>query len=433
MKIKIFALFIVLWLALPIIVLAQDVGNTSATTVCWDEPSCTGIGGVWKKNGSTLRLVGRKYENKPCAGNTGLCLSRNPDINLQVALPAVGDTVNKVKDFAQYLTIFYKFFVAMIAVMSVVMIMWGGFKLIYRGGSAPAVTDAKETIFGAIAALVIALLSYSLLNLVNPVLVTFPDFELPLIRQESFGNWCPGTDQSGAPTQIACGADGKHAISGARCMGSYCPFGTGICMYEEALDLKPKCSQYLASGSVVWSGNAYVDFVRLGVVCTNDTYHRLEKTVQVGPGKTNKFAQDIDEGAYIYKVGWHATVAEMQTAANEACSGHNVRGYIIEVEVNDDKGWASTNDDDFAVGRDCKPLSSVGPDEIDWDTISIAKLWFLDEFPIASPGVYASRCGGMLGSPACESNADCSGGLTCDTYPLPSCDLKINRGEYPDR
>src|SRR6185436_880170 len=101
----------------------------------------------------------------------------------------------------------YKFFVAMIAVMAVVMIMWGGFKLIYRGGSAPAVTDAKETIFGAIAALVIALVSYNLLSLVNPQLVEFQDLRLPLIKTQTFGNWCPRTITNNNAL-VPCGVDG---------------------------------------------------------------------------------------------------------------------------------------------------------------------------------------------------------------------------------
>lgn len=76
-----------------------------------------------------------------------------------------GDTLNN------YFAVFYKFFISALAVIAVVMVMWGGFKRIMAAGSAEKIKDANDAIFSAISGLVLALVSYSLLQLINPELV----------------------------------------------------------------------------------------------------------------------------------------------------------------------------------------------------------------------------------------------------------------------
>ncbi len=99
-----------------------------------------------------------------------------------------GDTL------AQYLADFYKFFISAIAVMAVVMVMWGGFKRLYAAGSPDKIKDANDTIVNAISGLVIALLSYTLLNLVNPKLTEFKTLEIYTVGREEFSlnpEWNP--------------------------------------------------------------------------------------------------------------------------------------------------------------------------------------------------------------------------------------------------
>lgn len=86
---------------------------------------------------------------------------------------------------AQYFAVFYRFFVAALAVIAIVMVMWGGFKRIMAAGSPEAVKSANETILGAITGVVIALLSYSLLSLVNPALVQLKPLVIEPIKKES--------------------------------------------------------------------------------------------------------------------------------------------------------------------------------------------------------------------------------------------------------
>ena len=89
------------------------------------------------------------------------------------------DTIN------QYLAVFYRFFIAGLAVIAVVMTMWGGFKRIMAAGSAERIKDANDTIFSALSGLILALVSYSLLQLINPKLVSLQPLQIEGIKKEA--------------------------------------------------------------------------------------------------------------------------------------------------------------------------------------------------------------------------------------------------------
>lgn len=57
-----------------------------------------------------------------------------------------------------------------VGIVSVVMLVWGGIRYITSGGDSKKVTDAKNTILYAVVGLIIALLSYSIVNFVISVL-----------------------------------------------------------------------------------------------------------------------------------------------------------------------------------------------------------------------------------------------------------------------
>ena len=58
------------------------------------------------------------------------------------------------------------FILAAIGIVSVIMLIYGGFRYIVSGGDAKKVTDAKNTILYAIIGLVIALLAYAIVNFI---------------------------------------------------------------------------------------------------------------------------------------------------------------------------------------------------------------------------------------------------------------------------
>ena len=55
---------------------------------------------------------------------------------------------------------------AIVGIISVIMLIWGGLRYVISGGDSKKVTDAKNTILYAIIGLIIAVLSYAIVNFV---------------------------------------------------------------------------------------------------------------------------------------------------------------------------------------------------------------------------------------------------------------------------
>lgn len=73
---------------------------------------------------------------------------------------------------------FYQFGVGAVAILAVVVMMWGGLMWTMSGGNVSRIETAKEWIYGSVLGLVIALSSFLLLNTINPQL-TFLKLGLP--------------------------------------------------------------------------------------------------------------------------------------------------------------------------------------------------------------------------------------------------------------
>ncbi|MFW0862088.1 MAG: pilin [Candidatus Komeilibacteria bacterium] len=79
----------------------------------------------------------------------------------------------------QYILAIYNYGIGLVAVLAVVMIMFGGYKWIFAAGNASSIGSAKSTIISALVGLVLALGSYLLLNTINPALTTFEPLYTP--------------------------------------------------------------------------------------------------------------------------------------------------------------------------------------------------------------------------------------------------------------
>ncbi len=99
--------------------------------------------------------------NKSIEGKTikGRCVTK---------ATAVVDPDDKTGGIISYIGGVYKFLVGIAALAAVFMIMIAGYRWLFAGGNTGAIDDAKTKIKGAVAGLVIALLSYTILNLINP-------------------------------------------------------------------------------------------------------------------------------------------------------------------------------------------------------------------------------------------------------------------------
>src|SRR3990167_4694205 len=92
---------------------------------------------------------------------------------------AVVDPDDKTGGVISYIAGVYRFLVGIAAIASVFMIMIAGYRWLFAGGNSGAIDDAKTRIKGAVAGLVIALLSYNILNLINPELVNLKLENMP--------------------------------------------------------------------------------------------------------------------------------------------------------------------------------------------------------------------------------------------------------------
>jgi len=95
-------------------------------------------------------------------------------IYLQIPIPGLGQELVITGDtLGQYIAALYKFFVGALGIISVVVMMIGGFLWLVSGGSGERLSAAKNTILNAIIGLILAITSYLLLYTLNPSLVNF--------------------------------------------------------------------------------------------------------------------------------------------------------------------------------------------------------------------------------------------------------------------
>ncbi len=210
---------------------------------CWAKDACEKTGGQFDEEGlfsPDCKEVGQV--------KTARCFVKVPDIALQIAIPGVTDKIcsndsnktcvddNQCTDngkcrpaikggFPGYIQKFAKFFIGMLAVAAVVMVMWGGFKRIIAAGNAERISDSNEAIFGAIIGLVLALISYTLLNLINPALIKNTGVNIDKVKPDTLGNWCPDPDPLDINKHYECGT--KAEVGGSACIGQSCDGGKG--------------------------------------------------------------------------------------------------------------------------------------------------------------------------------------------------------------
>ena len=343
MKVSLFLFSFFVFFLNPILLKAA---TDSVQQRCWLKDNCQQSSGSWEKDilagGCAKNPTNWSCQNCDDVGGqpTARCFAPSPSIPLEVGIPGVSErycssyvlgkeptlcTTNQdcqqkglgtcqpgIKGgFSGYLAAFYNFFIAALAVISVVMIMWGGFKRIMAAGNAESIKGANQTIMGAIVGLIIALISYSLLQLINPALVknTMPGIEM--IKPEVAG-FCPKYNQAkslydvgynyfecvgGSFDKLSCFKDEdckpapgeskngtcveKHAsgspgnscgkkfiLGGSECIGLECQLSSQGCFKNSSRPGFPyACSNYLIAGKLT---GIKVNYIKGSFIC-NDT------------------------------------------------------------------------------------------------------------------------------------------------------------------
>lgn len=487
-----YRLKIILKVALPalFVLLMIKVVNAQSEieAKCWTEKQCE-ESGVWGKGKVYKDAVGSfdkwSIENCGLLGDvpTARCFAEPPHIPLQIYFPGLDRRCvdlgnNKISgiDCAQnsrvcsngqvcrpiisggfpgYFKLFYQFFIAALAVASVVMIMWAGFKRIMAAGNQETISESNKAFFGALIGFVLALTSYSLLQLINPQLVTNTLAVIEAVRPEYYGS-CPtygkaentyragyrviecrgGTrngevchDDSDCPGG-SCGAGetlynqtldtcGKRVVlNGKECTGIECSTSGMGCFPDLYSDkLKYSCSQYLVGGKL--SGNE-INYVDLLPICNDGR-------IPIGSGLTSRDGCAVSspngqisntlsvegKGAYAIQNCWDNATARTSVRSN-VCGSTGMKGYalIVEIESTGTDDWYAV--DVSSCGIKTKRIHGED-DNDDPKAIAVKQLDF------------SKVSAASLINPDTPFNVDGS-----IKEPI-ICDLDITRDEFPDR
>lgn len=116
-----------------------------------------------------------------------------------------------------YIQAWYGFFIGTIGIIATVMVMWGGFKYLTSRGDKGQIQDAQNTIISAITGLVLAFGTYSILNIINPNLLTIkmPTLEPIQAQNDAYSN----VGESAAAAASERAANASRGGSGGTCVG----------------------------------------------------------------------------------------------------------------------------------------------------------------------------------------------------------------------
>ena len=96
----------------------------------------------------------------------------------------------EVKDIAEYIPLIFNYSMGFVGILAAVVLMFGGVMWLTAGGNQGQVGEAKEWIKAALTGLILALLSFLILNTINPDLIKMkmPTIEKAETNQESQEN-----------------------------------------------------------------------------------------------------------------------------------------------------------------------------------------------------------------------------------------------------
>lgn len=148
--------------------------DTSPTNECKpiteDAKLCSSYGISWGEVGDMAKCD--LLEERPPAAN----VSFTPQVTIPNSSFGAGVTSEVTgTTFGEWISAVYVFFAGVMGVIAAVLVLWGGIKWTTAAGNAGRVTEAKDTIYSALTALLLTFGSYLILNTVNPELVKLKD------------------------------------------------------------------------------------------------------------------------------------------------------------------------------------------------------------------------------------------------------------------
>lgn len=240
MRIKILLALIVFSLVAPIAVSAAGFELAPEfNTLCWKLDDCNeGRASILKVDPTTLK--GNKegwIENEdPCnKSGWGKCL---PVGKTKTTISFGGK--KEFNDIGEFIKYNYNLALSIAGILAVIMMIVAGIQWVTSGGNSEMISSAKKRIGGSLIGLLIAYLSYTILNTVNPALVNLRLPTVWMIRAiNTIPEFCRDTPES---TQFAFAAEKGQAVDPAKMKDSSIKF-------EDKKPSDMKCGQqFFVSG-----------------------------------------------------------------------------------------------------------------------------------------------------------------------------------------
>lgn len=140
-------------------------------------------------------------------------------VKLEVGLPNLpGGQIPAGSEFPDYIKYLFLFGLGLITIIALAQMMIGGLKYILAAGNVSTTEDAKKQIQQALIGMAVLLLSYLLLNIINPDLVSLRNPGLVPLDLKIEGQLIPG----GAPgtNLVKCGT--TNCVSTEMCINGAC-------------------------------------------------------------------------------------------------------------------------------------------------------------------------------------------------------------------
>ena len=168
---------------------------------CWREPACVEFRMTEPYNTTPLASMTQDEAQKGFYWGTdaketcGGGLDVDGQTRIGFCLPTT-QTITKItfggqtqfKDLGQFIQAMYQYAIVLAGILAVLMIIFAGVQWIFSGGNTEQITSARKKITGSIVGVLIALLSYTILNTINPYLV---NLRLPQIWAINTQNFVP--------------------------------------------------------------------------------------------------------------------------------------------------------------------------------------------------------------------------------------------------
>jgi hypothetical protein len=376
---------------------------------CWKQAACKEAGGTFYQGADSNSVCGQKNS---VGELLGFCL---PVGTIDTAISFGGQ--KSFTNIGAFINFIYRYGVTIAGVLAVVMIIIAGVQWTLSAGSPERIGAAKKRIAGASVGVLLAVLSYVLLNTVNPYLVNIRLPQVWMINQQGLAP--PRCDQVRSGQIAYAGKEGEQidkskavnanylsandvraqcgyeyyveGTGGQTCLGTLCPTGDPYVCYKGLEDKTNVChkasiagigfstsfSKELAekAGTLGWAADAIIgdgwtfewfDTPHIYAVCKNG---ETEEVSPVGTPASASASRWFDEEKLLVEYRVAANEAQLDSGKTECATEGGLRGYALYLEF-DEVG--DGDDEEMFIGRNKQTGEQVnlGEDNVDDEILS---------------------------------------------------------------